>query len=403
MNKIDIETIIKSKLENHEFKYDNSWNKFEKNIIRNKVSFKKYYYYTAAAIIIIATSLFLITNNSYTKKNIAKSIKETISNKLLKNTNEITQKTENTSTANKESKSKETSKTIQNTINKTELTYKENDNEQTNAQTNTNQPNNAKPTTIVNNEKTKISANFIANVVEGCEPFTVFFTPETTQNLEYTWIFSDGTTSHEKNPKHTFKKAGNYTVELIVKNNNSTQNLIKENYITVNTTPIATFYSTNEDNIYYFSCSTDYKNINWQINSTKISTDENFNYEFKTIGKSEITLFVENEFGCKANSSKIINIEPVFQIANAFTPDNNGNNETFAPIFENIDNYKFTLYIYDAFGKQIFKSNFDNEDWNGKINNSNNIATEGSYVWKLLIKDNSGNQLIKKGSVFLKK
>ncbi len=413
MSKINIEEIVKSKLENYEMSYDNSWNEFEKKLNKSKVSYMNYYI-AAAAILIIGLLSIPFLNNKQTIEKINQPVIVSQENNNLKSKKQVASVVSEKAVAENDKLTNKNLIEVEN-VNK-KVQPSDNNKIKTKIESNNvivsndeeNFKNEKVKETIADTETisiNNISANFKANTLKGCEPLTVYFTPENTEKAEYLWKFSDGTVSNEKMPKHIFRKAGEFAVELIVKSLDKkyTVNSIKEKYIIVNPKPQVVFTMSNNDNIYYFDCSDNYNDVKWTVDSKIISTEIDPEYEFKTIGKSEITLVVENEFHCKANYSKDVNIEPVFQIANAFTPDDNGNNELFGPVFENLDNYKYFLYIYDAYGKLIFKSNYANQAWSGKLNNSNAIATDGTYIWKLVIKDNYGNKQAKKGQVALRK
>jgi len=414
MSKINIEDIVKNKLDNYELPYDNSWNKFEKKLNKTKVSNTRYYIAAAAAIIVGVLLISYYHNNGVNetiqKNVIVKDNNKTKSN-IVKDADDLKvvksdYVKEEAVKANNISENKPVEiVTEQNLDNSNETVISNTDINEEVADNSEKSSNSEVVVDKVIDKTENITANFKANSLSGCEPLTVYFTPENTEKAEYTWKFSDGTTSNEKMPKHVFKKAGDYGVELIVKSIETKNSLssIKENYIKVNPNPKAAFVMSNDDNLYYFDCSDDYANVKWKVNSTVISTDIDPEYEFKTIGRSKITMIVENEFHCSSTYSRNVDIEPAFQMANAFTPDNNGDNELFGPVFENLDNYKYFLYIYDAYGKLIFKSNYANQAWNGRVNNSNNIAPDGTYIWKMVIKDNFGNKLTKKGQVALRK
>ncbi len=62
-------------------------------------------------------------------------------------------------------------------------------------------------------------AAFSASPTSGYAPLTVKFTDKSTGSLtSWKWSFGDGTYSTQKNPSHTYSKAGKYTVSLTVKN-----------------------------------------------------------------------------------------------------------------------------------------------------------------------------------------
>lgn len=76
-------------------------------------------------------------------------------------------------------------------------------------------------------------ANFSANVTSGCAPLSVQFTDLSENATEWKWDFGDNAYSAERNPVHTYNKAGGYTVSLIVKNENGMDMKERSKYISV--------------------------------------------------------------------------------------------------------------------------------------------------------------------------
>ena len=76
--------------------------------------------------------------------------------------------------------------------------------------------------------------NFTANIVSGTAPVTINFSDQSTNNpTNWKWGFGEGTTSTLQNPSITYNSDGNYTVSLIVSNENGSDTLTKYNYIVV--------------------------------------------------------------------------------------------------------------------------------------------------------------------------
>lgn len=86
-------------------------------------------------------------------------------------------------------------------------------------------------------------------------------------------------------------------------------------------------------------------------------------------------------------------------IPNAFTPNNDGSNDLFKPLFKCVaKNYK--LRIYDRYGGVIFETTEINKGWNGK--KSNRELANGIYVWLLEYTNPDTKQIIQKnGTVAL--
>ena len=78
------------------------------------------------------------------------------------------------------------------------------------------------------------TANFTANTTSGSDPLGVTFTDESTGTITgYSWDFGDNSTSTEENPKHTYTKAGTYTVKETVTGPGGNDTKVMNNYITV--------------------------------------------------------------------------------------------------------------------------------------------------------------------------
>ena len=61
------------------------------------------------------------------------------------------------------------------------------------------------------------SAEFTMDVESGYAPVSVRFTGPSDASISYhSWNFGDGNTSSEKDPIHTFRAAGDYSVSLTV-------------------------------------------------------------------------------------------------------------------------------------------------------------------------------------------
>lgn len=91
---------------------------------------------------------------------------------------------------------------------------------------------------------------------------------------------------------------------------------------------------------------------------------------------------------CTTNTDTIdvlfVACEPIIEMPNVFTPNNDGQNDIFKPITAiNIENPE--LSIYNRWGKLIFNTSDLNTGWNGES------ANEGVYYWVLTYSSTSGN------------
>lgn len=85
-----------------------------------------------------------------------------------------------------------------------------------------------------------------------------------------------------------------------------------------------------------------------------------------------VTYYYENlcEGGC-----------PIYT-PNAFTPDNDGDNDYFLPVINNDCSYEnYIFYVFNRWGELVFNSNNLSEGWNGT--HKGNPSPEGIYIWKI--------------------
>lgn len=100
---------------------------------------------------------------------------------------------------------------------------------------------------------------------------------------------------------------------------------------------------------------------------------------------------------CLVSQDQIVN----FFIPNAFTPDGDGINDFFGPVGFNLENYDFTMYIYDRWGEVIYKTQNVDNPWDGTYKNGNPITQEGVFVWLVVFADKFGNVQSMDGTVTL--
>ncbi len=79
-------------------------------------------------------------------------------------------------------------------------------------------------------------------------------------------------------------------------------------------------------------------------------------------------------------------------LPNAFTPNGDGNNDMFYPVWTNIA--EFELHIFDRWGNEIYKTTDINKGWDGKC--ESRACPEGVYPWLIFYKGSDSNVVKKK-------
>ncbi len=156
-------------------------------------------------------------------------------------------------------------------------------------------------------------ADFSGTPVTGTEPLTVNFSDLSTNSpTSWAWDFGDGGTSTAQNPSHTYNVAGTYTVSMTATNAGGSNQMVKTNYITVNTcvAPVAGFSGTPVSGDYplvvnFTDQSTNASTYSWDFGDGNTSTASNPSHTYTAAGTYTVSQTVTN--GCGSNQSVMTN------------------------------------------------------------------------------------------------
>ncbi len=159
----------------------------------------------------------------------------------------------------------------------------------------------------VNSGPQKPVVNFWGSRLSGSAPLTISFTDDSTNSpTAWKWNFGDGTDSNEKNPKHTYSEAGNYTVTHTATNTAGEGTKTKIDYIKVTTAvekPVADFISNVSSGnspltVGFTDTSTGVPTVwNWSLGDGTYSTIKNPAHKYSKAGNYTVTLTVSNAAG----------------------------------------------------------------------------------------------------------
>jgi gliding motility-associated-like protein len=95
-----------------------------------------------------------------------------------------------------------------------------------------------------------------------------------------------------------------------------------------------------------------------------------------------VTLVVFDENGCRDSLTRFIIINNDFQVfvPNSFSPNGDGNNEIFIPVFSS-DPGVYEIKIFDRWGEIVFESLDPTEPWIGNVNGGDYFVESGVYQW----------------------
>jgi len=145
-------------------------------------------------------------------------------------------------------------------------------------------------------------ASFSASSITVCEGSSVQFTSTSTNATNYNWTFTGGSpaTSTLANPLVTYANNGTYTVNLIASGPGGIDTMNIQNYITVNTSPVAVFSATDimvyipGGNAVFANSSTDATSYVWNFGDGQTSTDFQPWHTYASQGDYTVTLVAHN-------------------------------------------------------------------------------------------------------------
>jgi gliding motility-associated-like protein len=257
--------------------------------------------------------------------------------------------------------------------------------------------------------KDTVNADFDYDILYGCVRDTIaLFHDGDHQVNSWRW-FSDGQlASTQQNPELYYTVFGKKEIRLQVSNgfcsDTGTQVVDLDNAL------VADF------EVPDFNCPNEpvtIKNIStgksltyqWNLGDGTGSTDRDpvpHVYPVRTDDvRYTISLRVTDTIGCAKQKRKDIVIVKtcVIYVPTAFTPNNDGLNDRFGPLYA-VKAKEFGFYVYDRWGRQVFKSNNWLNTWDGRLGGQ--LAPPETYVWLLrYVHRDTNRREMQKGTVVL--
>jgi gliding motility-associated-like protein len=112
-----------------------------------------------------------------------------------------------------------------------------------------------------------------------------------------------------------------------------------------------------------------------------------------------VTLTAYNSAGCQDTFSYVIERadELIYYVPNSFTPDANGRNDVFQPVFtEGFDPYSFRMLIFNRWGQIVFESQDATIGWEGTYGTGADIfkCQDGVYTWQIEFRRLENDEII---------
>ena len=113
------------------------------------------------------------------------------------------------------------------------------------------------------------------------------------------------------------------------------------------------------------------------------------------------SLIANNYCGTRTENIEIIyeKCEFTLFVPNSFTPNNDGINDVWFPVFDELNEIQIT--IFDRWGEAIFEGNKQDFFWTGNVRGGDYYAPNGVYAFKILYKSQFGDDEIIYGHIVL--
>jgi gliding motility-associated-like protein len=230
---------------------------------------------------------------------------------------------------------------------------------------------------------------------EGCTPHEVLFVNQSTLATGfiagYQWDFGDGTTSTAGSPQYTYVDSGYYDITLAATSvEGCTTVLTVADAVRANITPVADF-SIADDELSLLDAEAVLTDLsqhaltwNWNLGDGTTSATPSPTHIYTEPGTFDLILTVTNG-DCEDVHFGQIRVTPIvtFYIPSAFTPDEDGINETFFGVGESILTYN--MKITDRWGELLFESNSPDFPWDGKY--KSRPVDSGLYIYEFNLLD----------------
>ena len=244
---------------------------------------------------------------------------------------------------------------------------------------------------------------FSGDTLKGCQPHTVNFTDLSNVLAPsglagWYWNFGDkpgaANNSGIQNPSHTYFDAGVFSVKLIVTSTDfCVDSLTLNTYIISYPLPVADFISQPQrvnilnPKISFLEKASGENSYLWDFGDGSTSKEANPSHLYAQPGTYNACLTVTSQFRCVDEICHTVVVDPdfTFYIPNAFSPNEDGVNDTFGGSGIGIKSY--SLFIFDRWGNRIFVSEDLNKQWDGKANSGSMIAQQDVYVYIVKLTD----------------
>lgn len=130
----------------------------------------------------------------------------------------------------------------------------------------------------------------------------------------------------------------------------------------------------------------------WTFGDGNTSSASDPSHEYQYPGRYEVRLQVVDINGCEMETIIPIEVKQIIEVylPSAFTPNEDGRNDTYQIGAYNINFEAFNIQIFGRWGQKLYESSDPNFAWDGRDLKGASLP-EGVYVYHVRYQDNNGN------------
>ncbi len=243
-------------------------------------------------------------------------------------------------------------------------------------------------------------ARFTSSDPSGCSPWCISFVDNSSVSagniVQYIWTMGNGDTLYTQNPQYCYTNNSQsldvYDIGLtVVTDKGCVDDTVAVSYVNIYPVPIADFtYNPSPTDIMnptisFLDMSIGANQWEWSFGDGDSSIMQNPMHTYADSGNYLVSLYVENQYGCKDSVEKLLRIDPYFivYIPNTFTPDGDGRNDVF--FVKGIGIVEIQYLIFDRWGNRIWEGYTLDSGWDGRYKGS--VVPTDTYVYKIKVKD----------------
>ena len=223
------------------------------------------------------------------------------------------------------------------------------------------------------------------------------------QTASSIWYLGNGNISYGDSASYTYNQIGNYPVTLNIQTDIGCKDSLTQ-IASIIGSPEADFtynpftISTLNPEINFTNTSLNATPFMWDFGDSTSSTQSDPSHIYDDPGIYNVMLIVEDVNACIDSITKqiIMYYDFVLHVPTAFTPNNDGDNDTFGPQGLRMEKYQsYEFQIFNQWGERIFETTDIKEWWAGA-----DFPAE-VYNWVLIITDELGKVRKENGLVTL--